>query len=585
MDEKRFAKSIKERATETLSDGLLRMLLELGADYVFLNSGTDYAPIIESLSDAANSEKSFPKPVVVPHEGPAVAMAMGYYLTSKRFPVVMVHTTPGTANSMANMLNAYSMNIPIMLMAGRTPVLEKDALGSKEITVHWNQELRDQAEMLRQFTKFDWEHRFGEQLEDEIVRAYEVSMNEPKGPVYMTWPRERLAEPLNKPLPGRKPQLVEPVIPDDEAMSRMAELLLESERPLVLTSFLGRNSNGVRELISLCEALALPVAQNFYYLNFPTTHPLYIGKLGGRLTDDYLSTSDAVFMIDVNVPWFPNTAEPPRDAKIIHLDFDPVKEKIPTWGFRADLRMRGDSEIALRLLREKMVPLVRARPDLIEKVSLRAERIRKLHESVIGRANDEAIEHRHDVPIDPRWLSHSIGTILTDNSIVFGETVHSPFVEYIPFSRPGCLFSLPPFGALGWSMGAALGAKLAKPDFDVFAVMGDGSYMYNVPVASHFVSRAMKLPIISIIYNNQEWLASKNAVRSMYPGGKAERAGSYPGTGLDPSPSFEKVAESSGARAVRISDPEEVVPSLRDALEYTKENKNQVLLNVVLKKP
>lgn len=550
-----------------------------------MNSGTDYAPVIEAFSQFAESGEKSVEPVVVPHEGPSVGMAIGYYMVSGKPQAVMVHTTPGTANSLSNILNAQSMNIPLILIAGRTPVTEKGIFGGKEIAVHWNQELRDQGEMLRQFTKWDWEHRFNEQLEQELSRAYEVAMSDPKGPVYLTLPRERISEASQSERVSVRPSVVEPTLPDPEKISEIAKLLSSAEKPMIITNQLARNREAPLQLIKLSESLSIPVSQSFFYLNFPTSHDMYIGAIGGKLFNEHIKSADLVLMIDVEVPWFPKTAEPSGDAKIIHVDIDPLKLRMPTWGFKSDLRIRANSELLLRILNSEIEKIKAGNKDLRTRVETRGKRIKQEHVAMVEQADREALDHRNDTPIDPRWLSHCIGSLIDDNKLIFTETVRSPFYEHVALNKPGMAFSTPPFGALGWSMGAALGAKLAQPEKDVMVLLGDGTYMYNAPVASHFVSKARNLPIMTVVYNNQTWLASRGPVAKMFPNGTAVKTNNFPGTSLDPSPDFEFVARSSGAFARKVTDPADVLPALQESLEHMHDKNEQVFLNVILKHP
>lgn len=569
----------------SVSYDLIRGLSDLGIEYVFMNSGTDYAPVIEAFSQYSQSGERSVEPVVVPHEGPAVGMAIGYYMVSGKPQAVMVHTTPGTANSLSNILNAQSMNIPLILIAGRTPVTEKNIFGGKEIAVHWNQELRDQAEMLRQFTKWDWEHRFNEQLGQELSRAYEVAMSDPKGPVYLVLPRERISEPSLQEGIVVNPSIVEPTLPDPERIREIAKLLADSENPMIITNQLARNKDAPKHLIELAESMSVPVAQSFFYLNFPTSHPMYIGSIGGRNFTEHLKKADLILLLDVEVPWFPKNAEPSQDAKVIHVDIDPLKLRMPTWGFKSDLRIQANTEVFLKLLNVELNSLNSGESTIQEKILKRGKLISTEHNEMVAQYEKEAIEHRNDNPIDPRWVSHCIGSLIDHNTLFFTETVRSPFYEHVSFNKPGMSFSTPPFGSLGWSMGAALGAKLAQPEKDVLVLLGDGTYMYNAPVASHYVSRARNLPIMTVVYNNQRWLASRGPVAKMYPNGTAVRTNNFPGTELDPSPDFEFVARSSGAYSRKVTEPEDVMPALQESFEYMRRKNEQVLLNIILKHP
>ena len=152
-----------------------------------------------------------PEPVVVPHENAAVGMAHGYYLVTGRPQAVMVHVNVGMANALMGLLNAARDNVPIFFTSGRTPLTESGRLGSRDLPIHWGQEMYDQAGMLREYVKWDYELRYGEQVETIVDRALAIAMGEPRGPVYLSLPREALAAAARRASPsatrrGRSPR-------------------------------------------------------------------------------------------------------------------------------------------------------------------------------------------------------------------------------------------------------------------------------------------------------------------------------------------------------------------------------------------
>jgi acetolactate synthase-1/2/3 large subunit len=122
-------------------------------------------------------------------------MAHGAHLVTGRPQAVMVHVSVGTANAVCGLMNAARDRIPILLTAGRSPILEADALGARDLRIHWGQEMFDQAGMVRELVKWDYELRDARQLDDVVDRAVGIAMTEPKGPIYLTLPREVLASP------------------------------------------------------------------------------------------------------------------------------------------------------------------------------------------------------------------------------------------------------------------------------------------------------------------------------------------------------------------------------------------------------
>ena len=139
-----------------------------------------------------------PRPILVPHENLAVAMAHGAYTQTGRAQAVMVHVNVGTGNTINNLINLARDRVPLILAAGRTPVTEKGQFGSRSRQIHWGQEMFDQAGMVREIVKWDYELRMPGQTADVVARAHEMAMTTPRGPVYLVLPREPLSASLDR---------------------------------------------------------------------------------------------------------------------------------------------------------------------------------------------------------------------------------------------------------------------------------------------------------------------------------------------------------------------------------------------------
>ena len=111
-------------------------------------------------------------------------MAHGAYLMTGQPQAVMVHTNVGTANTINNLTNLSRDRVPLILAAGRTPITEKGSFGSRNRPIHWGQEMFDQAGMVRELVKWDYELRMPNQIGDMVARGVEVAMAHPRGPVY-----------------------------------------------------------------------------------------------------------------------------------------------------------------------------------------------------------------------------------------------------------------------------------------------------------------------------------------------------------------------------------------------------------------
>ena len=160
-----------------------RLLARLGrhVDYIFANTGTDFPPIIEALARAEASGATLPTAIAVPHENVAVGMAYGHTMVSGRPQAVMVHVNVGTANAVCGLINASRARVPMLLAAGRSPYHETGAHGARNRTIQWAQEMFDQAGLVREAVKWDYELSRGEHVEAVIDRAIAVALSEPMG--------------------------------------------------------------------------------------------------------------------------------------------------------------------------------------------------------------------------------------------------------------------------------------------------------------------------------------------------------------------------------------------------------------------
>ena len=222
----------------------------------------------------------------------------------------MVHTVPGTANAIGGIVNAARSNIPMLFSAGRTPLTEGNARGSRDGSIHWAQESFDQAAMLREWVKWDYELRHGADLEAVVDRAFAISESAPAGPVYLTLPREVLAEELQGITYNRDSRQQKsgerPAAPD--LIAAAARMLCDASNPLLVTRGGGERPPGG----------AAPGG------NWPNcwecrcssrgpstpTSPRAIPSTAAGNQGPPLREADAVVVLEADVPWTPKTTRP-----------------------------------------------------------------------------------------------------------------------------------------------------------------------------------------------------------------------------------------------------------------------------------
>ncbi|GAA4232088.1 hypothetical protein GCM10022254_31080 [Actinomadura meridiana] len=170
-------------AAATVAEAYLALLKNRGIGRLFVNAGTDFAPVVEAYGRRPISGLDLPEIVLCAHENLAVSMAHGAYLGDGKPQAVMLHTSVGTANAVCGVLTAARSRVPLLVTAGRTPLFEDGPSGARDAGIHWAQELYDQAGMLRELVKWDYELRDAVQVETVVDRALDVARTQPAGPV------------------------------------------------------------------------------------------------------------------------------------------------------------------------------------------------------------------------------------------------------------------------------------------------------------------------------------------------------------------------------------------------------------------
>src|SRR5437867_10317824 len=305
--------SARTLTPETTAEAYLELLKDRGIEVFLGNAGTDFASLVDAFARLASEAGRAPRPLVIPHEFVAVSMAHGYYAAGGRPAAVMVHVNVGTGNASTAIITASRANVPILMSAGRTPITEEGLPGARDLHIHWAQESFDQAAMLREYAKWDYELRTPVQLESVVDRALEVMLAEPQGPVYLTLPREVLASrppALTITSPSRR-QVRAKRFPDPARIEEAARLLARASAPLILVSASGRDPRAVTALVDLAEAGGIGVVEaDPIYLNFPHDHPLHLGYNQSGATDPALAEADAILVVEADVPWYPAIQKP-----------------------------------------------------------------------------------------------------------------------------------------------------------------------------------------------------------------------------------------------------------------------------------
>jgi len=566
-------------STYTTSTAFLEALAEAGVSYIFANLGSDHPGLIEALAQvkAQGREDEFPRLIVCPHETVALSAAHAYATVTRRPQAVFVHVDAGTQNLGGAVSNAMRGRVPVLIFAGAAPfTIGGELPGSRNEFIHWIQDVPDQRGILRGYVKYDNEIRTGRNVKQLVHRALQVARTEPAGPVSLVGPREVMEEPVEPYTvdPAEYPPAAPAGLASD-VIAEIANALAAAQKPLIVTSYLGRNPDAVPALVELAELLAIPVLESAAFcVNFPGNHYLHAGyQFTTTAQNPVLAAADVILVLDSDVPWIPATSKPGPDAAIYVVDIDPVKASLPMWHVPARRIAGADSKVAV----EQISRFVRDQVLIDAGVQFRSAVVEDA--SRVRRAALDALERpEHDV-ITPRYLTACVRELLAGaDALVLTEAItnYQVVAEHLRASRPGSLIGSGG-GSLGWSGGGAVGAKLAAPERVVVSLTGDGSFLFGVPSSAQWVARRYGTPTLTVIYDNRGWAAPRFSTLQVHPDGAAARADDFH-VSFEPEADLAGVAQAAGgAYGVRVSDPGELPGVLKDALAVVRGGRSAVV--------
>jgi acetolactate synthase-1/2/3 large subunit len=565
----------------TASAAFVEALNEAGVSFIFANLGSDHPGIVEALAEAKATGRPAPKLITCPNEMVALSAAHGYAQVTGRAQAVLVHVECGTQALAGALHNAAKGRVPVLIFAGASPFTQEGELrGSRNEFIHWIQDVFDQRGLVRGYVKYDNEIRTGRNIKQMIHRALQFAHSDPKGPVYLMAARETLEEQV--PPITVDPAFWPPLAPGAIAPSDVAALvedLLAAARPLVVTSYLGRNPDAVHQLVRLCDRLAIGVLESVPgYVNYPTDSGLYQGNQWNEARQNRaLAEADFVLVIDSDVPWIPTVNRPRPDAVIYQIDVDPLKEQMPLWQIPARRVFRADAATALRQINECL--------DTVG-IDHQTVKLRRAHYARLHEERDQALlqkEQPDGEVVTPEYLTACVRRHVDQNTIVLSEgiTNYPTIINHLGATRPGQMFASGG-GSLGWHGGAAIGMKLACPDKTVICLTGDGSYMFSVPSSVHWIARRYQTPFLTVVYNNRGWKAPKSSTLAVHPDGYASRSDDI-GVSFDPPPDYSGIAAAAGGAFARIvRQPDELDDALVEGLNAVQQERRGAVLDVWL---
>ncbi|MBM2811102.1 MAG: Acetolactate synthase [Chloroflexi bacterium] len=550
------------------SDAVVQSMKLGGVDRLYFVSGSEIGFYQESIVRAHDRGWQAPRLITMIHESTALNAALGDIMVSGQPAATAAHVDVGTLNYGAAINTAWEGQYPVLITAGTGPRAYTGSMpGSRDNSVQWIQEPRDQGGIIRQYTKVD--HRMEHQDNPGLIvsRLLQIAMSESKGPAYLAIPRETAMArlPGTTRFPTRDELgVARPVRPEPEDARKVAEWLIGASNPCFYTAQGGRNPESVAELVRLAELLGVPVmdTSRVCRLNFPTTHPLFG-------TGPSPSNADAIVVFESPGPFMPPNDTPRPGTRVVVVDSDPVQSRHKTLDFQADLWLPTATAEAARAIYEAATSML-SKSDM-DRIADRRARLEDRKREMLATAETAAERAGQRRQLHPRWVAYQLGKLLEPDAILLDDSLsNAGFVRaHHARSQAGTYFQSAS-SAGGWGTGAAFGAKLAAPERDVVLASGDGYFVFGTPLAAIWAAAHHKAPFLSVVFVNRSYTTGTSALERTYPEGNVARSGNYEGGLFDPPPDFAKEAEAGNGYGETVREPEEVEPALRRAMQHVR---------------
>ncbi|MCJ1313919.1 hypothetical protein MMC25_007599 [Agyrium rufum] len=606
----------------TTSFAFFEALWELGITYVFVNLGSDHPSIIEAIVKGQKEKKDqFPKIITCPNEMVALSLADGFARLSSRPQCVLVHVDVGTQGLGAAVHNASCGRAPVLIFAGLSPfTLNGEMRGSRTEYIHWIQDVPDQKQIVGQYCRYTGELKTGKNVKEMVGRALQFAGRGLGGPVYLCGAREVMEEDIESyKLKKEHWEVVGPGALDEATVKEISEALVSAKEPLVIVGYTGRNHAAVGALVKLAETVkGLRVLDTGGSdMCFPASHRASLGLRYG--VDPCIRSADVILVVDCDVPWIPTQCRPKEDAKIYHVDADPLKQQMPVFYIPALGRWKADafttfaqlstyissssslsSTISSSIYDERWQALVEAH-------TKRREGIRSL----------AALPEGQDTPessFNINYLCASLREAVPQDTIFAVEAVtNTAFVaDQIAPDLPGSWINCGG-GGLGWSGGGAMGIKLAAeemfatassgsanetandlqgkssnkaPGRFVCQIVGDGTFLFSVPASVYWISHRYKIPILTIVLNNRGWNAPRKSLLLVHPDGEGSKVDNDAlNIAFTPTPDYAGIAKAATGGeiyAAQVGKVGELENVLREAVKAVRDEGRSAVIDAHL---
>jgi len=536
---------------------LAEMLIGYGVEYIFGIPGGQTLPFYDANYALSNKLKH----ISTRDERHAGHASTAYSRISGKVGVCDATVGPGVTNLPSALGEALNSSTPFLAIVGEHPVnwINKVEFGRASQGI-------DQVSMLKPVSKKVLYVPTPDVLPEMVHTAFlEMTTGRP-GPVALVIPADvfragvshdsldRYIEPALNQIPARR------TCPDPSQVAVAARMLREAKSPVMLVGGGAMLSGAEEEVQKVAEFLSIPVVHTITGKGImPEDHELNMGPVGifanAHSSEPVLREADLIFAVG-----FKNSQSssymwsvPTPEQKFIHLDIDPREVgRI----FRTDVGLVGDAKLGLQAIYEALASG--------GEVPVNEERIQKLRElKAAWEATKDELYASDEVPIKPYRVMDAINKVMQpDDILVCDAGFASGWGALYYKQQKAGRQSLFPRGlaGLGFSVAAGIGAQLGALDSRVITLAGDGGFSYDM---GELATQAKhNLPIVNIVLNNSAYGWVRWAEKAWYKS-------SFTDSEL-PTVNFAKVGEGLGCVGMRVENPDEIEPTLREALSLEK---------------
>ncbi|MCL4250350.1 MAG: thiamine pyrophosphate-binding protein [Anaerolineae bacterium] len=557
------------------SELLVNMLISEGMEYIIGIPGHGNLPLIDALRRRRDRIR-----VIMPrHEQAAVHMADGYYRASGKALAVYTSIGAGASNTIIGLATAYVDSIPLLLLIGETHTYMRGVGVLQEVE---RQRWSDLYRVMEPVVKRSWHLDHARQLPRAISQAFNAMLTGRPGPTLVTLPMDVQAQSVDADLEAdpREHRPHSRPAADPTSIQQAARLLVEAKRPVIVCGGGVMLSGAEAELRALAEHLGCAVVSTMQGKSaFPEDHPLYAWHMGTNATTcgnhmtrnaDVLLAVGVRFADKATASYKPGEVFSIPPTRLIHVDIDPAEIGK---NYPVAVGVVADAKMGLAALLDAVKALTPPRNwrdcDYTREI---ASQVAEWKASYSAEANEG------DHPTMGQVIK-TARALLPEGAIVLSSSgnIQAQAFQEMAFTQTRTYLSAGGFSTMGWAYPAALGAKLARPDVPVVALVGDGDFLMTIQELATAVQ--YNIPAVAIVFNNQGWQAIRDLQRIAFED-SADFATMFEAEGQPVTPNLAEIARGFGAHGVRVERAEDIAPALQQALALGRPAAVEVMIDM-----